>query len=247
MIKNVPAIEKMDRILEVIASMDNGVSFNEIVCKTDFNKSTVYAILVTLENLKYVYKSTDRLYFIDSKLLLLGNKFSEFSKLRRIFQYEANENLKLVNETCQLGVIQGYDLCYLSKVESTANILIKTEPGQRLPAYATAMGKILLSSYAIDDLKKMFHSNFYQQLTPNTVNSVEQLLDQIQFFKEYGYAIERGETVEGVFCIAAPITNEQGEIIAAISFSVLDLHFELKINDLAESVINLAKKISAQI
>lgn len=244
--KSVPALVKMNCILDVIATSKEGVNFSTILEETNINKSTAYSILSTLEELNYIFKDQHKRYYIDSKLVYLGSKFTEYYKIKQVFDELASETVAIVNETCQLGILRNLDLCYLSKVESTSNIRIQTEPGQLLPAYATAMGKILLSAMEPAELKEKFSNIKFQKLTPNTIDSFDKLSSQIAFFKEHGYVIERGETAEGLLCIAAPIYDSNNRLIAAISYCMLDIHFDKKIDRLIKETIELAREISTK-
>lgn len=103
----VPSIEKMDVILNVIAESRQGVSFMEIVHQTKLNKSTIYSILNTLENLNYISKNDKKNYVIDYRLAFLGSKYSENSKYIELFDHFGNELVEQVNETCQLSILKG--------------------------------------------------------------------------------------------------------------------------------------------
>lgn len=243
----VPSIEKMDVILNVIAESRQGVSFMDIVHQTKLNKSTIYSILNTLENLNYISKNDKKNYVIDYRLAFLGSKYSEDSKYIELFDHFGNVLVEQVNETCQLSILKGENICYLAKVESKSNIRIKTEPGQMVSAYATAMGKVLLSGLQIDDLYERVGEGPFKPLTSKTVQTVDELIHQINFVQHNGYVVERGETEEGLFCIAAPIFNHKKEMIAAVSVSALDVHYDSKLEVLKEAVLNLAGNISSNL
>lgn len=243
----VPSIEKMDVILTVIAESRQGVSFMEIVHQTKLNKSTIYSILNTLENLNYISKNDKKNYVIDYRLAFLGSKYSENSKYIELFDRFGNELVEQVNETCQLSILKGGNICYLAKVESKSNIRIKTEPGQMIPAYATAMGKVLLSDLPNEELYERLGEPPFKPLTRKTVQTMDELIHQIQFGQQNGYVLERGETEEGLFCIAAPIFNHKKEMIAAVSVTALDVYYDSKSEVLKEAVLNLARNISSNL
>ena len=245
--KLVPSIEKMDAILNVIAESRNGIGFMDIVNQTKLNKSTIYSILSTLENLNYITKNDRKNYVIDYRLAFLGSKYSEDSKLTELFYQFGNELVEQVNETCQLSILKGSNICYLAKLESKSNIRIKTEPGQMVPAYATAMGKVLLSNIQIEELHERFGDSPFEPLTSNTVKNIDELIGQTNYVQNNGYVVERGETEEGLLCIAAPIFNHKQEMIAAVSVSALDIYYDSKLGDLKEAILNLASNISLNI
>lgn len=247
MIKLVPSIEKMDTILNVIAESRMGVSFMDIVHQTKLNKSTIYSILTTLENLNYVSKDDRKNYLIDYRLAFLGSKYSESSKLTELFYRFGNELVENVNETCQLSVLKGRNICYLAKVESKSNIRIKTEPGQMIPAYATAMGKVLLKEIPVEELHERLGGTSFESLTSKTVKNIDELVLQINFVRNNGYVVENGETEEGMFCIGAPIFNHKQEVIAAVSVSALAIYHDSKLEVLKEALLNLASNISSNL
>jgi DNA-binding IclR family transcriptional regulator len=91
--------------------------------------------------------------------------------------------------------------------------------GQRLPAHCTASGKVFLAHLPSDILEGLLEKPL-KAYTSQTITSKEDLLKQLKMIRSQGYAVDREETETGVNAIAAPICNEQGKVVAAMSIPV---------------------------
>jgi IclR family KDG regulon transcriptional repressor len=80
-----------------------------------------------------------------------------------------------------------------------------------------------------------------QQPTPHTVTDKERLIDQIREIKQQGYAISRGEWINGVVCISVPVTN----YTLPLSLSVVGPQSRLKLRE--KEAIEEIKKSAASI
>jgi IclR family KDG regulon transcriptional repressor len=106
------------------------------------------------------------------------------------------------------------------------------------------MGKVQLSKYSYEELKKVYPDNSLKQKTKYTVKSLEELWEQILSIQENGVIAEFQEAVEDFYCIAAPIINHENKFIAAVSVTIPISKWEDKRDIAQEEVIELAKRIS---
>ena len=104
-------------------------------------------------------------------------------------------------------------------------IAVSGRTGESVPLYCTAHGKALLADCAASDLKSIFGSKDLDGYTPQTVTSLERLTRVCADIKRRGYATDEAEYLEGVRCVAAPIRDKNGAVIASIGISAPSTRF----------------------
>jgi len=245
----VPAIEKAHNILMLIAnSKDKELRLTDIVSALNYNKSTVFLLLSSMEQFRWVVKNDNATYNIGSTLGRWGAEFFRKFNIKDVFDKEAQELAEEINQTIQLSILDGQDIVYLSIQNAHQSFQIKTYPGLRVPAYATAMGKVLLFKFSDKELIN-FYGKKLEPLTIATVKTVPDLCKQIQSYHVNGYIIEREETILGFTCLAVPIFNDKHEVIAAMSVTLTIAEAD-RILDLSAIIIKLkemSKRISSQL
>jgi len=108
---------------------------------------------------------------------------------------------------------------YILKIESRYTLRMYSRVGKHIPLYCTAIGKILLSYMEEKEQIKIVRETKLVPFTPHTIQKKDALLAELQEIREKGYAQDREEHEEGISCIAAPIYDSTGAVVAAISVS----------------------------
>jgi DNA-binding IclR family transcriptional regulator len=120
--------------------------------------------------------------------------------------------------------------------------------GKRAPLYCTALGKVLLAYLSTEERKKILGEKMLPRLTENTITDKGELKKELNKIKKQGFALDREENEKNIYCIAAPIRNYQGEVIAAISISSPIFRVDKNVqNNLNEALIETSKKISKRL
>lgn len=240
----VPAIERANTVLTIISKEPRRLKLMEISERSEINKSSLFSILNTLEELGWVYKEIDQTYSLGARLGFLSSQYIHQFDLTRVFDREADKTLRKIEETIQLSILEGNEIIYIAKKEGLSRVRVASEPGMRFPAHATAMGKAMLSSFSKDELEARYTENGFEKVTDKTVDNLDDLVKQINDFKVNGYIIENQEAVKGFTCIAAPILNERNKIIAAVSFTMDSDTWNQKSNLCKEEILKLSKNLS---
>lgn len=243
----VPAVEKIYRILEIIAESSEPLSLVQIVKITNFNKSTVYSLLHSLSDVGFLKKNDDNTFELGYSIGYFGARYLQKTDIVKEFQLLAVNLVKELSQTCQLSVLRNTNIIYLSKVEAPNAMQLSTNPGSILPAHATAMGKVLLSSLSESELEKLYEGYEFEKLTQNTVDNLEDLKTQIAFAKENGYIYEIGEVSEELACVAAPVYGQDNKMVAAISLSLAISKYHLNSEKYISGIKELAMKISSRL
>lgn len=242
-------IQSLDRalyIIEIIANSQEPLSLKEITDRSKLPKPTVYRILSGLELWGYVDQDGEKGYKLGKKFMLLGSKVQEDLEIRKIarpFLKWLNEETK---ETVFLGIMDKGRSLYVDKLDSHHSVRLFSKVGTRNYLHSTSLGKCLLSGLDDGEVIKILKENGMPQMTANTITNPNELLKQLQFVREQGYAYDDMENEEGVRCIAAPIKDHRGRVIAAVSISgpAQRLTREMMDNALKYRLLKAARDIS---
>jgi DNA-binding IclR family transcriptional regulator len=123
-----------------------------------------------------------------------------------------------VNETVHLAVLDGSEIMYVYNLESTQAIRSRSDVGVRKPAYCTAEGQAILAFQPADVVSRVIRDGLTAR-TPQTVTDAAALQKVLDGVRQRGCAVEDEESELGMRCIAAPIRNDGGEVIAAIGIA----------------------------
>jgi IclR family KDG regulon transcriptional repressor len=215
----VMSTQKALGILEVLCKEgEKGVT--ELVKKVGLGKSNVHRLLATLSHLGYVEQDpTTSKYSPSLKTYELGNAVVNRTGLLPIVHPYLEELGEQFHETNNLAILDRGDVIYIDKVESPESLRMDIKIGSRVPAYCTALGKVLLAFLGEPEFRKFMKSQKLAHRTKKTVTSLAELKRNLQQVQTQGYAIDDEELYEGVRCIAAPIRGCNGKVIAAISIA----------------------------
>ena len=220
--KSVETIKVVDRALTVLDKLrpeQKGLGVNEIAKQCGFPPSSTFRILKTLELRGWVFKLSDDTYITGEKLSFALEKNNLFLALKDVASFVMGRYSKKHNKAMNLLVREGAR-CYILQQSRTDNLFDYIPPQySELPYYASSGGKILhseLSSCLVDEI---IASKPMLQLTEHTITDAEEFRQELQTVAKQGYAIDYKESAENGSCIAVPVRDNEGNIIAALSFS----------------------------
>ncbi|TDO94345.1 IclR family transcriptional regulator [Halanaerobium saccharolyticum] len=242
-------IKSLDRaldILELIVDRENGMGVTEISRELEIHKSTVYRLLDTLKFRGFLEKNEDNhKYIAGIKLFELSSKvLNEIDSRVRVRPY-LEELMQKTEETIHLGILDAGEVIYLDKVESNATIRMYSQVGKRVPAHSTSLGKAIMAHLPEERVKEILKEKGMEKNTENTITEVDKFLDHLEKVRKQGYAVDDEEQEEDIRCIAGPIFNHQGKVVAAFSISApMTRMTESRMNELAELVVEYSQKMS---
>lgn len=208
------------RVLKCLAHDKDQLKISEVANQLHLDRSTAYRILLSLEKCGLVEKNPKTgEYCLGVGVFEVGSAY-----LRRIDLVEVAKPIMAdlalkVQETVHLAVLSETEILYLDKVDSPRSVGVISKIGQRGPVHCTALGKVLLSHLPEDDRLKIIDQIKLQSFTPRTITSPGRLIRELDEVRARGYALDHREIEEEVECIAAPIRDYTGEVIAGLSIS----------------------------
>ncbi len=104
-----------------------------------------------------------------------------------------------------MGVLDGNEVIHVAHVEDRRPLPDAIRIGTRLPAHATAIGKVLLAGLSERELKRYLAKARLEEHTPRTITDPELLRERIDVVRERGYDVSMEELHPGQVAIAVPI------------------------------------------
>lgn len=242
----VRALERALDILNVFSINEPELTLTDIAARAEVAKSTTFRLLTILEERGYVERSTesDR-YRIGIRAFEVGSIYIQTTRV----EVEAQPFLHILarecNQTANLGVLDRGAIVHLSVVPPDRPIRYFATIGQRDDAHCTGLGKALLADMSDRDLKAFVEQHGLPRRTANTSVTFDQLQSALARVRARGVAIDEEETEIGLTCVAAPIRDATGQIVAAASISGPAAEFrELTLPRYIDAVRRTAETIS---
>ncbi|GAA0476351.1 transcriptional regulator [Paractinoplanes deccanensis] len=216
----VPAVIRALDILELFLDRPQ-LSAREVAERLDLPRTTVHELLVTLVARSYLISVPGQpvQYRLGMPLFQLGAAFAGRLDLVREAQSVARDVAAACDEAVHVAVLDGADVVYLVKVDSTHPVRMVSGVGLRLPAHCTAVGKALLASLDPERLDAVLPKGVLPGMTPNSITDPEALRAHLDEVRAEGVAVDIGESDTAMRCVAAAIRGHSGTAIAAMSVS----------------------------
>ena len=217
----IKSLVKTLRLLKLFSPQRNLWTAEDMVSILGYHKSSVQRILATLESEGFLSRLTPRRseYRLGPDILFLGNVAEMSLDLRSIARPIMVELVHRVRETSYLCVADRGQCLYVDKVECSQPIRIINQVGQRNPMHCTGVGKALMSGMADDAINRLIESRGLNAHTRHTITDPRRLRRELESIRSKGIALDNEELDLGVKCVAAPIKDSSGAVVAAISLS----------------------------
>jgi DNA-binding IclR family transcriptional regulator len=216
-------VERAIILLDVMAQSGREASLTDISRRCGLAKSTVYGILSTLRDYRVVEQSEGSGHYrLGSRLFELGNLVAKSWDVCAIAKPHLRRLSETVGETVHLAMESSGEVLYLDKVESKQLIRIVSEVGGRLPMHCSGLGKALLAYMSEIDVGKIAEKRGLVKMTSRTITTLPKLFEELERVRSQGYAVDNGEIMDNLRCVAAPIFDVYGAVRYAVSVSGLD-------------------------
>ncbi|MFC4493138.1 IclR family transcriptional regulator [Streptomyces ovatisporus] len=219
----VPAVTRALDILELFLETDGTLSAPDITRRLQLPRTTVHELVTTLTARNYLVQPADQpgRYRLGVRGYQLGSRYAEQLDLAAEGRQVARSIAETCDETVHVAVLEGRDVIYIAKVDSTHAVRMVSAAGRRLPAHCTSVGKMLLASLSDEELEsRLGGPEPLAAMTPDSITSPEVLRTALREIRERGVAVEQRESNPDVSCVAAPVRDSSGEVVAALSVSV---------------------------
>lgn len=218
-LNSVQSVERTLDLFELLVNADGDLGMRELSEQSRFPVATVHRLLRVLVRRGYARQAGNRRYGLGPTALELVSRIRTQGGLRQLAQPYLRELVRLTNESANLGVLDGSQAIYLAQVEAPRMMRLFTEPGNRVPFHACAIGKALVAWLPDNQREATFAQAKLTRHTPATITEREQLRLELAKVRAQGYALDEGEYEEGVRCVSVPVFDARGYASAALSVS----------------------------
>ncbi len=244
------AVERAFSILEIVAESQNGLSNSDISRRLKVPKSSASYILRVMENRGYLIRGDGGKYRLGLRIMSLSRQQSAHVDVREVAKPILEKFVeKSRMSEAHLAVLDNGRAVYVEKVEAE-NSFIKMDiwVGHRLPIHTTAIGKALVAHLPEAEVIKILELRGMEKKTRRTITDQKKFLAELEKTRKYGFALDNEENCLNVRCLAAPIFNQNGEVVAALGTSTTILQLDKShLPKVVELVKDAAQKVSKQI
>jgi DNA-binding IclR family transcriptional regulator len=241
-------IQKAGDLLALFDREHTEWGVREVATRLDMAKSSAHDLMSSLAKLGFLNKTEDNRYRLGWKLVTLSETLLATTELRKEAHPVIQDLASQYQETLHLAVLDDTQAVYVDKLEGRQAVRVElTSLGARLYAHCSALGKVLLAFSNRDDVKRIIKTAGLPRFTDNTITDEEDLMQNLTKIQRQGYAYDLEEILPDLCCVAAPIYNHMGQVVAAISMSIPAYRFRRSQIDFRDGVIRAAKKISKRL
>lgn len=215
------SIAKALQIVEVMADAEGPMRLQDIGKNVKLPASTVLRFLKTLMDHGYVEQNPRTLqYYLTLKFCQISERIKRQIKVRDIAHPVLVELSRELSEATSLAVARDGQVVYVDVVEGPDHMLQTLQRiGKIAPMNSTGVGKALMQDYSGEEINALVTQHGLPKLTPKTIGSKRALVKELAQVRELGYATDDEECEVGVRCVAAPVRDYSGAVVAAISTS----------------------------
>jgi DNA-binding IclR family transcriptional regulator len=214
--------EKLLHLMEALSELDEPVRLQELSRLTKMNESTVLRYLSTLQNCGYVAQDSDTgRYALTYKICAIAANVSSRKSIRTICTPFLRSLAQIFNESVNIAEEHDMAVVYIEAINGPRQQLLMTtrRVGNISPLHCTAVGKLLLLGFTPRQLDSFIATKGLPALTEKTITTREALIEELARVKEKGFAFDNEEYEPGARCVAAPVYDYTGRIVAGVSIS----------------------------
>jgi DNA-binding IclR family transcriptional regulator len=248
--KSSSSVARALTMLELVAESSNGLTNSDLSRRLKIPRSSASYILRVLEKREYLRRDAGGRYWLGLKLMSLTGGAVFHMDVREVAKPILADFLKKSRlPEVHLAVLDNGRAVYIEKLENeTSFIKMDIWVGHRLPVHTTAIGKVLVSYLPEVEILAILEERGMERKTKRSITSPAKFLREAAQVRQYGFAVDNEENSDSVRCIAAPIFDAKGKVLAALGTSAVVLHIsEEQLPKIVQLVKVAAAKVSARI
>lgn len=204
-------------LLEQVAALGDAATLEEISVIARLPKPTIYRILRLLSGASWLSRqSVTKRYSPGARLHALAVQVSIHSPLHAERHVILEQLVRELGETCNLTMLDGGDVVYVDRVETSSPVRLHMEAGSRVPLHCTASGKLFLSKMPRERALRLLGPGL-KRYTARTTTDARRLLKELERIRKEGVSVDEGEYLEGSVCLAVPVMDKEQRYLAAVA------------------------------
>ena len=247
------SLERGLAILQTFTPERPVLGIAEIADGLGMSRSTAHRYVITLAALGFMEQCANRKYRLGLRVTDLGMSALNSTGLREQSRPYLEELRRDTSYTVSISVLDGFEILYIDRARSFRRgqnkIDFNLRPGSRLPAYCTAMGKVLLANLPEAEQRELISEMVLARRGPNSITSKKALRTELEHVLAEGIAVNDEELAQGLYSIAAPVRTESREVVAAMNIAahVSMISVEEMVDALGPHLVASAASLSARL
>ncbi len=206
-------------LMRKLAEQRGGIALHDLAQRVGLPPSTTHRLLTTLKQNGMVADNGQGRWLVGVEAFVVGSAFVRDRNVAELARPLMQQLMRECGETVNLAIADDGQAVYLAQVECEQMMRVFSRPGVRVPMHSSAVGKVLLAAMADDEVAEILHAHGLPRITERTIDTPERLRAELAEVRRRGYAVDDEEHALGVRCVAAPIRDEHGAALAALSLS----------------------------
>jgi DNA-binding IclR family transcriptional regulator len=217
---SIQVIERMMSLLDVLANTPEPATLKALSQATGLHPSTAHRILAAMTHARVVERQDASSYALGIRLLELGNIVKARINIRQVAQPFMQNLHDTIDESINLGIRDRDEIIYIERTSSGRSaVRVVYLVGDRAPLHLTSLGKLFLAAGSAAELQAYAKRTGLPGKTPHSLTTIDALEKEFDKIRRHDLAYDNEEAEIGLRCLAAPIRDEQGAIVAGLSVS----------------------------
>ena len=220
----VPALMRGLQVLQSLSGETRRLSLSELAEAIGVTRSSAYRLVYTLDHMGFLKSDAQtKTYTLGPQALRIGYAYLKSRDLVAVAAPHLEHLRDVTGWSAHLGELQGSDVVYLARMATRRSVASNVQVGARLPAHATAMGRVLLAALPESEVRALYRDSPLQAYSAQTPTTIESLLAQLRVDRLNGFVLQDSGFEPGVASVAAPIRDVAGDVVAAINISAVTI------------------------
>ena len=239
-------LNRIVAILDCFSLETTELGVREIARMVSLSSSAVGRLLAAMKGMGVLSQNPEtKAYSMGARVLTWAGVYTSTLDVRNRALAAISELHRMTRETISLYILEGNERVCVERLESPQNVRIIARLGRRLPLHAGAAGKVMLAFLSPKRQADFFRTAELYPLTMQTIVNRQQLMIELQKIRAQGCAVSYGEWIDDAAGVAAPILDQNGEVVAALTISGPILRFNSeKVSQYCQEVKRVAAQIS---
>ncbi|HPT48791.1 MAG TPA: IclR family transcriptional regulator [Accumulibacter sp.] len=217
---SIQVIERMMSLLDVLADIQEPVSLKILAQNSGLHPSTAHRILAAMTGAAIVERNDAGAYTLGIRLLELGNIVKSRINIRQVALPYMQQLHEVVGEAVNLGIRHDDEIIYVERTSSGRSLIrVVYLVGGRAPLHLTSVGKLFLAADSAADVRAYAKRTGLPGKTPHSLTRLDTLEKELDKIRRHEFAHDNEEAEIGLRCVAAPVRNDEGQVVAGLSVS----------------------------
>jgi DNA-binding IclR family transcriptional regulator len=244
----VPAVARAFALLDLLEKEREAMSLARLATSLALPKSSVHGLCNTLTALGYLRRLDDGGFFIGPRVMGLAHAFAAQTSPAQEFDRLWSSLRSAPQETVILSVLDGADVVYVAVRNGMRPLGMAFSVGMRLPAHRAATGRAMLAFHDEAQVKHLFPTVRLPPFMSMPAMRRSDLLHELAQTRERGYSIDDENVRQGVYCLAAPVFDASGEVVAGVGICLQKASLKPRfVTQQRDTVLDVARQLSQRL